>query len=314
MSGVTEAASQTGGQFQSELLAGLSRLSDDQEIVFAQYIRYVHPLDGYVSWLRTKESKVRGSLHYDARAQQNVDESFSVNRIVFTTTTQIEFFDRIAPNTLWVGEHAGMNFAFSHQAPFYEPSGLFHYRGDAVYPVMQTQLVDVGAQSNDLIVSNSLPAWLTLQSYAPIWLTTGNPGITLYPAHLVPDNIRPPFGAVDIPAEETQPFAGLPIIGQQSQHSQLAREFVDVTLYGLTNAQALSFLDLVNQFALDTEAFGIMSATVARDPKRIQTELGVIAMKKTFRFEVNYLQESILDVALQLIKSAPITYILGQEP
>jgi hypothetical protein len=297
------------------LNTGLEQLSGYAQIPFVQYIRKVLPLDGYVFWLRTQQTQIAGSLHYDARQVQNTDESFSINRVVFSTSEPVQPFEQIAPNTMWIGQWADMKFAFSSRGYFYPNAGVFHYAGDAVYPVMETQIIDVGARLSDktLIVSNSLPAWLALQTYNPIWLTTGNPDVTLYPAMLVPDNLRPPYGAIEIPADDTMPFAGLPVIDQMSNHSQLTKETVYVTLYGLTNHDALSFLDLVNQFALDTEAFGIMSAAVASDPKRIQTELGVIAMKKTFRFEVNYLQQSINDVAQQLILSAPITIIIDHQ-
>jgi hypothetical protein len=316
MTSVSEAAAQTGGQFQSGLLAGLQQLSGVQEVIFKQYIRHVLPLDGSVFWLKTLEKKVQGVLHYDARTQQLYDESFAINRVVFTTSTPIQLFDEINPGTMWIGEAAWLRFAFSSLGFFFEQSGLYHYRGDAVYPVMETQLLDVGAEPSDdtLIVSNSLPAWLSLMTYDPIWLIAGNPGIQLYPSFLVPDNLRPPYGAVHIAPESTRAMAGIPVIGYSGLHSQLATEEVEVTLYGTNNDQALAFLDLVNQYSLDTGIIGMMSATLPRDDKRIQNELSVLAQKKTIRFEINYLQQSMPDVARPLILSVPITYILGAPP
>lgn len=316
MTTVNEGAAQTGGQYQSALLSGLQLLSDVQQITFTQYIRHVLPLDGSVFWLKTEEKKIKGAIHYDARAQQLNDESYAVNRVVFTTTTPVQQFDQIAPGTLWIGEYAWLKFAFSSQAAFFEPSGLYHYRGDAVYPVMQSQLLDVGAEPSDdtLIVSNSLPVWLTLATYNPPWLVAGNPRIQLYPSFLVPDNLRPPYGAVHIPPESTQPMAGIPVIGDRGHHWQLASETVDVTLYGTNNTQALAFLDLVNQFSLDTNLIGMMSATLPRDEKRTQTELGVLAQKKSIQFEINYLQQAMPDVARPLILSVPITIELGAPP
>ena len=313
MTSVSEAASQTGGQFQAGLFAGLQLLSGVQEVTFKQYIRHVLPLDGSVFWLKTQEKKIPGALHYDARVQQLYDESFAVNRVVFTTTTPIQLFDRINPGTLWIGEAAWIKFAFSQLAPFFDQSGLYHYRGDAVYPVMESQLLDVGAEPPDdtLIVSNSLPVWLSLMTYDPPWLLAGNPGIQLYPSFLVPDNLRPPYGAVHIQPESTRAMAGIPLISQMSYHSQLAMETVEITLYGTNNAQALAFLDLVNQFSLDTGLIGMMNAALPRDDKRTQTELGVLAQKKTIIFEVNYLQQAMPNVAIPLILSVPITTMIG---
>jgi hypothetical protein len=134
----------------------------------------------------------------------------------------------------------------------------------------------------------------------------GNPGVTLYPAFLVPDNLRPPYGVIFIPEDRTAPMAGLPVIGQMGQHTQLAYDEVNITLYGLTNIQAAAFLDLVIQYSSDTDAFGLMGASVIRDAHRPQVEISALAMKKTFRFEVDYLQQAMPNVALKLIKSAPV--------
>jgi hypothetical protein len=308
LSGVNEAASQQGGQFQANLFAGMQLLSGAQEIAFTQYTRYVLPLDGYVFWRAVQQTRITGVLHYDAREQQNHDESFTINRVVFTTTEKIREFAGVDPNTLWIGEAMGLRFTFSEQGMFFQQSGLYHYRGDAVYPALETQLVDLGSEypTTTLIVSNSLPWWLSLKYYNPPWLVAGNPGITLYPAFLVPDNLRPPYGAIAIPEDRTAPMAGIPVIGQMGQHWQLASDEVHVTLYGLTNAQAAAFLDLVNQYSVDQDIVGMMSISVIRDAHRTQTELSVLAMKKTFRFEVNYLQQAMPDVALKLITSAPV--------
>lgn len=310
MTTLAESLDQAGGSLNPALLAGLRVLSDDQQIPFTQYIRYVLPLDGYVYWLATQQTIIRGSLHYPADKRQLEDETISISRVVFTTGVPVQEFNAIGPNTIWIGEAAGLKFAFSQQAPYYQAAGIYHYSGDAVYPAMESQLVQLGAQlpPKTLIVSNSLPAWLSLLSYNPPWLV--NPGITLFPSFAVPDNLRPPYGAVHIMSEDTRPMAGLPVIGAMSAHSQLACDRVRITLYGTTNTQALAFLDLVNQYSADTDNIGMMGAVVARDEKRTQAELGVLAMKKTFLFEVDYLQSAMPGVALQLIKSAPITFIL----
>ena len=297
------------------LLQGLSVLSQYQAIPFTQYIRYVLPLDGYIFWLRTKTAIIQGSLHVAIDKQQREDETIAVNRVVLTTGELIQEFNEIGPNTIWIGEQAGIKFAFVQQGPFYRAAGLFHYSGDAVYPALESQLVDVGAQLSaaTLIVSNSLPAWLTLQSYTPAWLVVPNPSVTLYPSFAVPDNLRPPYGAIHIEPAETQPLNLLPIVAAQGAHSQLASDKVRATLYGLTNAEALAWLDLVIQYSYDTDVIGIQDVTPARDEKRTQAELGILAMKKTFNFQVSYLQETLPNVARQLIETVATTY-LPQNP
>lgn len=300
---------------ENTLSAGWRTLSLDQSIAFTQYVRKVLPLDGYVFWLKAQQTTIQGSLHYPADKRQNEDETISISRVVFTTDTEVQQFAAVKPNTMWVGEVAGLKFAFSQQGPFYQGAGQWHYSGDAVYPAMETQLADIGTISDaDLIVSNSLPAWLQLVSYTPEWLIAGNPDITLYPSFLVPDNLRPPYGAVHIDPDQTQAIGALPVIGNRGAHSQLASDRVRITLYGATNAQAAAFLDLIYQYSSDTDTIGIMQDTgIIRDEKRIQPELGVIAMKKTISLQVSYLQTSMLNVSRQLIESASVT-MLPQPP
>ena len=296
------------------LLQGLSVLSQYQAISFSQYIRYVLPLDGYIFWLRTKTAVIQGSLHVSVDKQQREDETIAINRVVFTTGELVQEFNEIDPNTIWIGESNGVKFAFSQQAPFYHAAGLYHYSGNAVYPALLSQLVDVGDQLDPttLVVSNSLPAWLTLQSYTPIWLVGPNPDIPLFPSYAVPDNLPPVYGAVHIEPGATQPIGAFPVIGNpgvNGYHGQLASDQVHVTLYGATNDRALAWFDLVNQFSRDTNTLGMMEPAIMRDQKREQAELGILAMKKTINFKVSYLQQSMPDVARVLIEKATATML-----
>lgn len=294
------------------LVQGLETISRDQAIQFVQYIRYVLPLDGYVFWLRTQQMTVQGSLHASAAEQQNEDESLAVNQVVFTTSTEVDSLNKIAPNTIWVGCWNGLKFAFSRRGPFFVNAGLYHYAGEAVYPAMESQLVDVGAElpRDTLVVSNSLPAWLAIQSYAPQWLVTPNPGITLYPSFAVPGNLPPPYGAVHIEPSQTRALQGAPTIRWHGHHHQLAADHVRVTLYGLTNDQAQDWFDTVNRYSYDQNIIGMMSPSIARDEKRGQVGLDILAMKKTLEFDVSYNQQRINDVARQLIETAAETFYI----
>ena len=305
-------------------VSALQLLSLDQIIPFTQYTRWVLPLDGYVYWLRTQTTQIAGSLHANISKRQNEDETISINRVVFSTAAPVQQFNDIGPNTIWVGEYQGVRFAFT-RANIYRPTTLYHYEGDAVYPALQSQLVDNGLQlpADTLVVSNSLPAWLSLVTYTPIWLEPPNPGVTLYPSYLVPDNLQPPYGVVHI--SETRGLQGVPLLGPtrptghaalgtisgrqlSATHWQLASDRVRVTLYGLTNQQALDFHDLVNRYSYDQDNIGIMNVPVMRDEKRTQAELGIIAMKKTIDFEVSYYQHRMNDVARQLIEHVTVQY------
>jgi hypothetical protein len=258
--------------------------------------------------------------------RQLEDETVAVNRVVFTTTEPVQRFNEIGPGQIWVGEQAGIRFAFSDSGPRFRVSGVYHYNGDAVYPALANILVPVGQElpKTTLVVSNSLPMWLTLKAYNPIWLNPPNPGITLYPSFLVPDNLKPPYGVVHIAPEGTEALQMAPNFGPtlpvgiaalgtvfgttpDTTHYQLASDRVRITLYGTTNQQALDWLDLVNRYSYDQDAIGIMASGVMRDEKRTQRELAMLAMKKTIEYRVSYYQTRANSVAQQLIEKAHIS-------
>ena len=300
--------------------AALRVVSLDEVVPFTQYVRYVLPLDGYVFWLKTMTAQIRGTLHVSIDKRQNEDETIAVNRVMFSSTEMIQEFNEIGPDKIWVGQYADQKFAFTTSDNYIKSVGLFNYVGHAIYPAMASQLVDNGDQlpTSTLVVSNSLPLWLTLKTYTPIWLQPPNPGLTLYPSFAVPDNLQPPYGVVHIDAANGRTLQATPLLGPtrpvgnaalgtfagttlDSTHWQLVSDRVRVTLYGTTNQVALDFLDLVNQYSYDQDAMGIMSASPMRDEKRTQAELGILAMKKTIEFDVSYYQARANAAARQLL-------------
>ena len=307
MTTVFEGAEQ-GPSLSPALTAGLRTLSEEAVIPFGCYIRYVLPLDGYVYWLRTQTFTIMGSVHVTAEKQQNEDESPSVNRVVFTTKDDVGFFNEVGPEQILVGEVAGVRFSFSRSGPRYKQSGIWNYFGTAVYPALTSQLVDVGSQLNQstLVVSNSLPAWLQLVHYDPIWISCGigNPGITLYPSYAVPPNLSPPYGSVHIEPSQTLGLQASPAFSPRSSQSQLASDRVRITLYGLTNDQAMQFVNIINDYSENTGGFGMMDVFIVRDAKRTQPEMGILAMKKTIEMTVSYNQWVMRDIGRQLILSA----------
>lgn len=322
----------------SDLAAGVEMLSLSQEIVFTKYIRLVLPLDGYVFWVKanlvgpsaiynklrlnkaaynqpprtTVEAAtkiVKGSLHYQTDTRQEEQEDYAANRVIFTALSEVEDLNAIDPQVLWLAEFDGIRFAFSSRGRFYRQADLYHYVGMAVYADMEPQIIDdlSGFDSRSVVVSNSLPAWLALNAYTPIYgYQLG--GLTLFPSFLSPQNEPPPFGTVHIIPESTQALASAPSLSRRSTHTQLCSDRVRITLWGARNFNALDFMDAVNQYSLDTDAIGIMNVPTVRDEKREQSELGTIAMKKTVEFEVSYLQTRMNDVARKLILSSVVDF------
>lgn len=304
-------------------------LSLDENVPFTQYVRHVLPLDGFVFWLATETVTVKGSLHVTVQKRQEETATMAVNRVMFSTGERIQKFNDINPNKMWVGRSCDSTlFAFTSATNFYQAAGIYHYLGDAVYPPLASQLLDVGEQlpSTTLVVSDSLPMWLTLYTYSPVWLQPPNPKLTLYPSYAVPDNLEPPYGVVHISPSDTHVLQAIPLLGPvrpvgnaalgtfsgttlDSTHWQLSSDEVRVTLYGATNQMALDFLDLVNQYSFDQDTMGIMSVSPMRDEKMTQPELGILAMKKTIAYRVSYYQARANAVARQLIQHVKVTYV-----
>src|ERR1700744_5686700 len=130
MPSVFETSGQDDNNQAATILSGLRVLAEDQTIVFRPYVRHVLPLDGYVFWLGTEFFPAQGSLHYTTDKRQNEDETIGVNRVIFSTQNEVQKFNEPDPNLIWVGEYAGLRFAFSQQNNRFK-TGIFHYFGYA---------------------------------------------------------------------------------------------------------------------------------------------------------------------------------------
>lgn len=321
-------------QLNSDLVEGLNVLSQNQKITFTKYVRLVLPIDGFVFWVKadllspsalynasaynrvaydvqgeveqdSATITVNGSLHYLTQVAQDEAESMAVNQVVFTSTEEIQDFNTIAPNILYIGEFDGIRFAFSRRDSFYQQAGLHHYVGQAVTSIFESQLIDSPQDfdSRNVIVSNSLPIWLLLNKIMP-----------MYPSFLVPENTEPVYAAVHIDPGSTQAIQAAPLLGPTMTHTQLVRESVRITMYGMRNFNALDFQDYILQYALGhDDVMGISNMPVIRDEKKGAAELNVIAMKKSIVFDVNYYQSRVNDVARKLIlKAIPTFYFSSQ--
>lgn len=317
---------------------GVVSTSGSQTVVFTQYVRVILPLDGFVFWVRAdllsqsaeigalgynrgyfnegllrkkpaRQVVVKGSIHIAQSNRQEETETYDVNRVIFTSQEPInEVFNEIDESHLLIGEFMGSKFTFSSRENFYQQAGLWHYVGDAIYPHMESQIIDDAGTLNTraLITSNSLSLWLGLNNNAPFY-GFGNT-IPLYPSYLTLPNIRPPFGTVHIFPDSTENMTLAPVLGFRLQHSQPTRERVRIVLYGVANDRAMDFVDAVYQYSSDYNFFGIMNYGTMRDEKLPQNELNIIAQKKSIEYEINYYQSSVRDIARQIIGQAIPTF------
>lgn len=257
--------------------------------------------------------EVEGSLHYSTAVEQNEDSTVDSNTVIFTSLTEIQPFNMIGPDHLYIcsydtpGPSPNLMFAFSSRGRLYEQADLYHYVGKALFSRHQTQIIQDVTQFNPtLVVSNSLPIWLNMPNYVPPY-----PGFTcpipLYPSYLVDDNLPPPFGAVHI--EKTESLEMGSVYGPRMQQDQLCRELVRIHLYGCDNLTANNFLGFVEQYSVDWMTLGLAHVPAIRDEKLTQPEFKIIAQRKMIEFDVNYRQKVARDQARQLIEHAKVQYI-----
>jgi hypothetical protein len=309
---------------------GLAVLDENATLTFTLFKRVVLPADGFVFWLRAdilnqpsvynaapfnvppnntppqivtpaQTFDAAGSLHHTTLNQQDEAESFSLQKMVFTTPDEVDQLTSIAPDELWIAEWSNLRFAFSSRTGFYYQAGLYHYAGDALYPALATQVIDSPEQleAKLLIVSNSLPIWLTLQTAFP-----------LYPSYLVPDNITPPYASIQIGDDDTSPLQNAPNYDATNSSWQLCKDRVRIVTYGVRNDAIMDWLDYVFGWMLaNTSVMGLMNQPVPRDAKRGQTEFSILAQKKVIDFEVSYYQHRGRDQARQLIETAFLALI-----
>lgn len=323
---VAEAATALNSPINSTLVAGLETLDFKDSVTFTKYVRCVLPLDGYIFWIKAdilKPSSVlntsalnvtalnvdqtilsqapiivaQGSVHYSTEHIQDGDETYDKNQVVFTSESDIDQFNVVASNVLWIGEYDGIRFAFKHRKPLYKFAGIYHYVGDAIYPALATQIIDDPRffDNQSLVVSNSIPLWLALNQYMPI-----------YPSNLAEQNIDPIYATVDISSQQSLQQDAY--IDQNSNTWQLVQETVKFTIYGLRNQEAIAF----QRYIIDNSLYGnygIMNSPIIKDEKRIQAEMSVIAMKKSFEMVVNYYQQAVFNIAKTLIESVTIQLI-----
>ena len=325
MASATEAA-QAKSQLGSGLAQGVETISGSEQITFTLYVKLVLPLDKYVFWVNAslltdsaifnasqynallynnypegvppRQLVAKGSFHFSSDVQMLEDRQSVFNHTIFTSLIEISDFNLINPQFMYVAEYEGIKFAFNRRENFYKQADLYHYRGDALYSVMDTQLIDTmtGFDTTSVIVSNSLPIWLALNQFFP-----------MYPSYLVDQNIPPVYAAVDIAPANTIALQDFPLLDPDSNPWQLVKDTVKITIYGIRNHEALNFVQYILDYSRNTDNIGLMNMPVMRDEKMTQSELGILAQKKTITFEVSYYQTTVNNIARQLIEKAFIS-------
>jgi len=320
-------------QLASGLAQGVETISNYEEITFTLYVKLVLPLDGYVFWVNAslltdsalynasqynkllynnypegvpaRQVTVKGSFHHNSNVQMLEDRQTVFNHTIFTALEEIADFNLINPQFTYIANYQGMRFAFNSRDNFYKQADLYHYRGDALYSVMTTQVIDTmtGFDTNSVIVSNSLPIWLALNQFFP-----------MYPSYLVDQNIVPPYAAVDINPSLTTALQDFPLLDPDSNPFQLVKDTVKITMYGIRNHEALNFVQYILDYSRNTDNIGLMNMPVLQDEKMTQSELGIMAQKKVITFEVSYYQTTVNNVARELIEHAFISLTASTVP
>lgn len=286
------------------LLEGLNKLSNGERVTFTRYVARILPSDGFKFWVKASllpdevepfELSIAGSYHAAINQEQNEDDTPAITSVLFTTSYEIAEMQSVDSQTIWIGEYYGSRFSFTRRGKYYAQAGLYHYFGDAIYPRMESQIIDDLDNLNldDTIVSNSLPFWLDFET-APV-----------YPSYLVPTNLPPPYIAVDM--ENTKSLQALYTLDNDGNIDNWAQEQVTATLYGFNNNKAFDFLHEVEMYCQETDNMGITNTPTIQDVKSTQSDFNLIAQKKTIKFTVNYHQQRLNAVARRILEKAIIT-------
>lgn len=316
MPGIKEYASAAQTQVGGSLGDGLENLDLNYEVTFQRYSRVVLPIDSWVFWEPTVQVKVKGALHWAQDLEQSDDETVGLAHVTFTTRDEVEAFSGDDDTIHVATAETGLRYAFSSHAGFFTQADLWHYQGRSIYPAFESLLLDAPGsitQPNPTqapgridptraVASDSLPLWIALNTYVPLYAGPPATGITLYPSFALPVNLSPPYGVVSIP--DTQALTSTAYMDGNGDTWRLCRDRVRVTLYGLQSDEAHDFLEAVYGYTVATENFGITNMPVISDSKRPQEELMAIAMRKTIDFDITYQQTRAQQVARQLITEA----------
>ena len=168
MSNIAEISGQQS-QMSAVLATGYDVLDNVETLILKRYTRYILPLDGFAFWILDTEAdplSIEGSLHFSTQINQRDDETIGINAVLLTTKTEIQDLNAIALNAMYIGtsQKGEIRFAFSSTGKFFKQANIWHYRGDAIYPAMYSQIIDNPNLPISIpqIATNSLPLWISL--------------------------------------------------------------------------------------------------------------------------------------------------------
>jgi hypothetical protein len=244
--------------------------------------------------------QVKGSFHYSSLINQEEDATFDSNTVIFTSLSEIQPFNQVGPDYLYICQYHELTFAFSSRGRLYEQADLYHYQGTALRSRHANMIFDdVNKFNPTLTISNSLPIWLNMPNYVPPYPGFVCP-LPLYPSYLVDDNLPPPFGSIHIEGTECIELGSS--FGPRMEQSQLVRERVRVHLYGADNLMASNFVAFVEQYSVDWMKLGLSDSPAIKDIKLTAPEFKILAQRKQIDFNINYRQWTIRDEYRQFIE------------
>lgn len=307
MPSLDELSASAGTPLANALEAGLRDTSYNRTVSFTKYRRAVLPVDGFVFWVITDDTReVPGSLHITTGSELSEDQSYDQSTVILTTSQEIHAFHDRALDEVWVGDAKGVRFAISSRASRYDQAGLFHYLGGTIRPAFASQFIDDPTLFDAMgpVTSSSLALFLAMPATPSVALNwcPWPPDVPLFPSFAVPDNQPTPYIAIhhDPAGGKAQTMSALdPATGSTSR---IVCEKVRLRLYGLTHQQAENIVSYILHWALlHPETIGITNSPHIRDEKQAMAEINALAMCKTLEFDVMYPQAAVRNTALALI-------------
>ena len=117
-----------------------SLLTDSALYNASQYNKLLY--DNYPEGVPARQLVAQGSFHVNQEIHQLAERTTVYNHVIFTSLQEIQDFNLVNPQFLYIANYDGYKYAFSRRENFYKQADLYHYRGDTLYSIMNTQIID----------------------------------------------------------------------------------------------------------------------------------------------------------------------------